>query len=173
MYKIIQKEMLTPNICRMVVEAPRLAAAAKPGQFLIVRADEKGERIMKARAARLHAANDVRIDEFELPPIKDDEILVKIVCDSICMSTYKMAKLGVEHKRVHADVADHPAILGHELAGDIVEVGAKYKDKYKPGMKFTHQPALNYKGSMDSPGYSYEFCGGDTTYCIMPMEVFE
>jgi NAD(P)H-flavin reductase len=45
MYKIIQKEMLTPNICRMVVEAPRLAAAAKPGQFLIVRADEKGERI--------------------------------------------------------------------------------------------------------------------------------
>ena len=45
MYKIIRKEMLTPTICRMVVEAPRLAAAAKPGQFLIVRADEKGERI--------------------------------------------------------------------------------------------------------------------------------
>lgn len=45
MYKIISKEMLTPAICRMEVEAPRLAAAAKPGQFLIVRADEKGERI--------------------------------------------------------------------------------------------------------------------------------
>ena len=45
MFKITQKEMLTPTICRMVVEAPRLAAAAKPGQFLIVRADEKGERI--------------------------------------------------------------------------------------------------------------------------------
>mgnify|MGYP003291651430 CR=1 FL=1 len=45
MYKIISKEMLTPNICKMEVEAPRLAAAAKPGQFLIVRADEKGERI--------------------------------------------------------------------------------------------------------------------------------
>lgn len=37
--------MLTPAICRMKVSAPRLAAAAKPGQFLIVRADEKGERI--------------------------------------------------------------------------------------------------------------------------------
>ena len=37
--------MLTPNICRMRVSAPRLAAAALPGQFLIVRADEKGERI--------------------------------------------------------------------------------------------------------------------------------
>lgn len=45
MYQILKKEMLTPTICRMEVEAPRLAAAAQPGQFLIVRADEKGERI--------------------------------------------------------------------------------------------------------------------------------
>lgn len=45
MYKIINKEMLTPTICRMKIEAPRLAAAARPGQFLIVRPDEKGERI--------------------------------------------------------------------------------------------------------------------------------
>lgn len=45
MYRIVQKEMLTPIICRMKVEAPRLASAAQPGQFLIVRADEQGERI--------------------------------------------------------------------------------------------------------------------------------
>lgn len=45
MYKILTKDMLTPTICRMRVSAPRLAAAAQPGQFLIVRADEKGERI--------------------------------------------------------------------------------------------------------------------------------
>ena len=45
MYQILSKEMLTPTICRMSVKAPRLAAAAQPGQFLIVRADEKGERI--------------------------------------------------------------------------------------------------------------------------------
>lgn len=45
MYPVLSKEMLTPNICRMKVSAPRLAAAAQPGQFLIVRADEKGERI--------------------------------------------------------------------------------------------------------------------------------
>ena len=36
---------MTPTICRMVVEAPRLAASALPGQFLIIRADEKSERI--------------------------------------------------------------------------------------------------------------------------------
>lgn len=45
MFKILTKEMLTPIICRMKVEAPRLAAAARPGQFLIVRTDEKGERV--------------------------------------------------------------------------------------------------------------------------------
>ena len=37
--------MLTPTICRMKVHAPRLASAALPGQFLIVRATENGERI--------------------------------------------------------------------------------------------------------------------------------
>ena len=45
MYKILSKEMLSPAICRMKVLAPRVASAAHPGQFLIVRADEHGERI--------------------------------------------------------------------------------------------------------------------------------
>ena len=45
MFKILEKKMLNPTICKMVVEAPRIAAAAQPGQFLIVRADEPGERI--------------------------------------------------------------------------------------------------------------------------------
>lgn len=128
---------------------------------------------MKVKAVRLHGANDLRLDEFELPEIKEDEILVKVVSDSICMSTYKCAILGTKHKRVHEDVADHPAIMGHEMAGDIVKVGAKHQDKFKPGMKFTLQPALNYKGTMWSPGYSYEFFGGDATYCIIPAEVME
>lgn len=116
---------------------------------------------------------DLRLDTFELPEIKDDEILVKVVSDSICMSTYKCAILGTGHKRVHPDVAEHPAIMGHEFAGDIVKVGKAHQDKFKPGMKFTLQPALNYKGTMWSPGYSYEFFGGDATYCIIPAEVME
>lgn len=128
---------------------------------------------MKARAVRIHGTNDLRLDEFELPTITDDEILVRVVSDSICMSTYKCAILGTDHKRVHPDVAEHPAITGHEFAGDIVEVGARHADRFKPGMKFTIQPALNYKGTMWSPGYSYEFCGGDATYCIIPAEVVE
>lgn len=128
---------------------------------------------MKAKGVRLHAANDLRLEEFELPEITDDEILVKVISDSICMSTYKCAILGTEHKRVHEDVAEHPAIMGHEFAGDIIKVGKNHQDQFKPGMKFTLQPALNYKGTMWSPGYSYEFFGGDATYCIIPSEVME
>ncbi len=128
---------------------------------------------MKAKAVRLYGANDLRLDEFELPQITDDEILVKVVSDSICMSTYKCAILGTEHKRVHEDVADHPAIMGHEFSGDIVQVGKNHRDKFRPGMKFALQPALNYKGTMWSPGYSYEFFGGDATYCVIPPEVME
>ena len=45
MYPIVEKNFLTSTICRMKVSAPRVAAAALPGQFLIVRIDEKGERI--------------------------------------------------------------------------------------------------------------------------------
>ncbi len=45
MYKIVRKEVLSPIITLMEVEAPRLAKAAQPGQFLIVRTDEDGERV--------------------------------------------------------------------------------------------------------------------------------
>lgn len=45
MYKILSKEMLSPAICRMKVLAPRVASSAHPGQFLIVRVNEHGERI--------------------------------------------------------------------------------------------------------------------------------
>ena len=45
MYNIVKKTFLTPTICLMEVEDPRVASAAQPGQFLIVRARPQGERI--------------------------------------------------------------------------------------------------------------------------------
>lgn len=45
MFEVISKEMLSPAICRMKVYAPRLAASAMPGQFLIVIPEDHGERI--------------------------------------------------------------------------------------------------------------------------------
>jgi threonine dehydrogenase-like Zn-dependent dehydrogenase len=128
---------------------------------------------MKTRAVRMYGAYDLRCEEFELPEIKEDEILVKVISDSICMSTYKLVDQGVNHKRAPKNIATNPIIVGHEFAGDIVAVGEKWKDQFKPGQKFALQPALNYKGKLDSPGYSYEFFGGACTYCIIPQEVME
>ncbi|WP_160686509.1 sulfide/dihydroorotate dehydrogenase-like FAD/NAD-binding protein [Clostridium sp. C2-6-12] len=45
MYKIMSKRELTNNIFLMDIEAPRVAKSAKPGQFIIIKNDEKGERI--------------------------------------------------------------------------------------------------------------------------------
>ena len=67
----------------------------------------------------------------------------------------------------------NPIIIGHEFAGAIVKVGAKWQDQFKPGQRFEQQPALNYKGSLASPGHSYEYFGGACTYCIIPHEVME
>ena len=128
---------------------------------------------IKTRAVRLYGKGDLRLESFELPPIKDDEILIKVITDSLCMSTYKAAMLGPEHKRVPKDVDKNPVIVGHELCGEIAQVGAKWGGQYSAGQKVTVQPALNYKGSMDSPGYSFKFCGGDATYMILPHQVME
>jgi threonine dehydrogenase-like Zn-dependent dehydrogenase len=128
---------------------------------------------MKTKAVRLYGAHDLRLEEFDLPEIAEDEILVEVVSDSVCMSTYKCAILGQEHKRVPPDVLHNPTIMGHEMAGNIVKVGKQYAGQFHEGKKFTLQPALNYKGTMWSPGYSYRYFGGNATYCIIPQEVME
>jgi threonine dehydrogenase-like Zn-dependent dehydrogenase len=128
---------------------------------------------METRAVRLYGKKDLRLETFQLPEIKEDEILVQVISDSICMSSYKAAILGPDHKRVPKDVDKHPIIIGHEMAGNIVKVGAKWQQQFQAGERFAMQPALNYKGSMDSPGYSYRYCGGAATYAILPQEVME
>lgn len=128
---------------------------------------------MKTNAVRLYGTDDLRLEEFDLPEIKSDEILVRIISDSICMSTYKLLRQGKNHKRCPPNVDTNPIIIGHEFAGEIVQVGEKWQGQFRPGQKFAQQPALNYKGSLASPGYSYEFFGGSATYCILPQEVME
>ena len=131
---------------------------------------------MKTKAVRLYGKEDLRLEEFELPEIKDDEILAKVVSDSICMSSFKAAEQGAAHKRVPNDVDKNPIIIGHEFCGDIIKVGKKWQGQFKEGQKFGIQPAIDYKPVMNglgAPGYSYQYIGGDATYIVIPNEVME
>ncbi len=128
---------------------------------------------MKTKAVRMYGKNDLRLEEFELPALGENEILARIISDSICMSTYKAALQGSDHKRVPNDIAENPVIVGHEFCGEIIEVGAKWQHKYHAGDRFAVQPAINYKGSLAAPGYSYPYIGGSAQYIIIPNEVME
>ena len=91
---------------------------------------------MKVKGVRLYGAEDLRTEEFDLPELQEDEILLRIISDSLCMSTWKESKLGAEHIRVPNDVSEHPIIIGHEFSGIIAKVGSKWKEEYKEGERF-------------------------------------
>jgi len=132
---------------------------------------------MQTKAVRLYGKKDLRLETFALPPIREDEILARIVSDSICMSSYKASAQGPDHKRIPDNVADNPIIIGHEFCGEIVEVGQRWKDEFSPGEKFSIQPAMNDPdgpvGILSAPGYSYPYIGGDAQYIVIPAAVME
>ena len=128
---------------------------------------------MKSTALRIYGRSDLRLEAFDLPDLKDDEILAEVITNSVCMSDHKAALQGPDHKRVPKDVATNPVIIGHEFSGFIRQVGRKWAGQFKAGQKFSIQPALGYKGSLDAPGYSFRWIGGDASFVIVPSCVME
>ena len=122
---------------------------------------------MKTKAVRLYGEKDLRLEEFELPDINDGEILIKIVSDSVCMSTYKTAMQGAKHLRVPDNVAENPIIIGHEFCAEIVSVGKKWEKEYSVGEKVVMPPVLSYLGGNQTVGYSFGEIGGVSTYSIV------
>lgn len=123
--------------------------------------------MVQTTAAVICGEKDVQLRTFELPTISPDELLVKNISNSICLSTYKAALLGTKHKRVPENIVDVPVMTGHEYAGIIVEVGENLKDKFTAGDSFVLQPAMGLPSGY-SAGYSYETFGGNATYSIIP-----
>ncbi|MER2059956.1 MAG: zinc-binding dehydrogenase [Niallia sp.] len=128
---------------------------------------------MLTKAVRLYGKKDLRLEEFELPPIKENEILASVVTDSICMSTWKLANQGEEHKKAPKDLTQKPVIIGHEFCGEIIEVGDKWKKQYKVGERYVLQANLQLPDKPDCPGYSYPYTGGNATYIIISSDVME
>ena len=65
---------------------------------------------MRTTAAVLSGKKKIYLREFDLPEIGEEELLVKVISNSICLSTYKAALRGEEHKRVPEDISEHPVI---------------------------------------------------------------
>ena len=127
---------------------------------------------MKTKAVRLYGEMDLRLDEFELPEMQDDEIMAEVVTDSLCMSSYKAITQAQKHKKVPDDISENPIILGHEFCGTIKKVGKKWKDQYQEGDKFVIQPNIgDIRGY--APGYSFHHMGGDATTIIFSDQVME
>ncbi len=122
---------------------------------------------MKTNAVRLYGKNDLRLEEFDLRPLREGEILLRVVSDSVCMSTYKTVKQGEAHIRVPQGISENHVIVGHEFCGEVVEVSDKWKDRYVPGDKVICPPVLSYLGGMETIGYSFCEIGGVATYCIV------
>jgi len=132
---------------------------------------------MKTIALRMYGKMNLKLEKFEFPDIKEGEILAEVISDTSCPSTYKEIVQGEDHPRVPKDISKNPVIVGHEMAGRILKVGRKWKEKFGEGQKFTVQPAINYKegpvGILSAPGYSYRYIGGLAAYVIIPNEVMK
>ncbi len=129
---------------------------------------------MRTTALRLYGKRDLRLESFDLPEIRDDEILASVVTNSICMSDYKAVVQGAEHKRVTKDIAVRPIIIGHEQCGTILKVGDRWKDRCAVGQKYSIQPAVNIPGrESEAVGYSYPYVGGDATRIVIAPEIIE
>ncbi|EME3486436.1 zinc-binding dehydrogenase, partial [Enterococcus faecium] len=126
---------------------------------------------MKTKAVRLYGKKDLRLEEFKLPEIKENEILASVITDSICMSTWKLANQGANHKKAPNDLAENPIIIGHEFCGELLEVGGKWAHKYKKGERYVLQANLQLPDRPDCPGYSYPYTGGDATYIVISEDV--
>jgi threonine dehydrogenase-like Zn-dependent dehydrogenase len=128
---------------------------------------------MKTTALRLYGKMDARLESFELPDPREDEILAEVVCDTVCMSSYKLLQQGSEHKRVPANIAEDPIIVGHEFAGRLLKVGRRWQKHYREGEIFAIQPALNSTASLKRPGFSFPTLGGDSTHVLFPPAILE
>ena len=106
----------------------------------------------KMKVVELLGKEKIHNIERAIPKIKEDEVLVKVKAASICGSDVRMYNNG------YANVDEkHPLILGHEIAGEIVEVGSNV-NFYKVGMRVALAPNMGC-GICD-------FCiSGDTHLC--------
>lgn len=126
-------------------------------------------------ALRFYAPEDLRLEDVPEPTCGTDEVKIRVKNCSTCGTDVKIRKNG------HQNLAP-PRIIGHEIAGEVVEVGSGVAGDWKPGDRVQVIAAVPCgkchecrKGWMavcqnqTSVGYQYD--GGFAEYMIVPREV--
>ena len=126
-------------------------------------------------ALRFYAPEDLRLENVPEPTCGTDEVKIRVKNCSTCGTDVKIRKNG------HQNLAP-PRIIGHEIAGEVVEVGSGVAGDWKPGDRVQVIAAVPCgkchecrKGWMavcqnqTSVGYQYD--GGFAEYMIVPREV--
>jgi L-iditol 2-dehydrogenase len=128
------------------------------------------------RVARFHAPGDVRLEEAPEPATGPDEVKLRVRACSTCGTDVKISKFG--HHHIHP-----PRVMGHEIAGEVVEVGADVTG-WVPGDRVQVIAAIPCgecdfcaKGQMNicpnQVSMGYHFDGGFAEYMIVPREVLK
>lgn len=116
----------------------------------------------KMKAARFYDIGDIRLENVPIPEIAEDEILIRIKTCAICGTDLRIYKFGFGHYKV----ADGTArILGHEIAGEIAEVGRRVRG-YEKGMRVSVPPNVGCGHCLDCVEGYHQLCPQNVAFGI-------
>lgn len=128
------------------------------------------------RVARFHAPGDVRLEDAPEPTAGPREVKIRVKACSTCGTDVKISKFG--HHHIHP-----PRVMGHEIAGEIVEVGAEVEgwvsgDRVQViaavpcgDCTFCHNGQMNICPNQVSMGYHFD--GGFAEFMVVPENVLK
>ena len=117
---------------------------------------------MKSKAMVVQAPGEMELQEFELPKTPADHVLVKTTVTSVCSTDIKVFK-------GHTPVGRYPLVMGHEIAGKVVEIGSEAARWYtiRTGDRITVEPYIACGRCNDSRSdHFYHHCTHGGIYGI-------
>lgn len=127
------------------------------------------------RVARFHAPGDIRLEDAPEPTPGAREVKIRVRACSTCGTDVKISKFGHHH-------IDPPRVMGHEIAGEVVEVGAEVAGGWQPGDRVQVIAAIPCGECEDcraghmticpnQVSMGYHFDGGFAEYMVVPDNV--
>jgi L-iditol 2-dehydrogenase len=117
------------------------------------------------KAAVLHAANDLRVEEVPVPSIGPEDALVRVRACGICASDVHY----FVHGRIGQYVVEEPMIVGHELAGDVVAVGPDVRG-LAVGTRVALEPGVTCGRCQMCKSGRYNLCPDVSFFATPPVQ---